>query len=290
MKGLSPSDGPFTEQDGTVRYYFDPGVSVAKFQDGLLVKTPERVLEIKGSPEFQTVLRDGLNETGISFPQALNEEHDLLVTYLKAEGVLVEERKEQDALIAAINFGGPLSPQKAVFLSGDSLILVPLRQQFVEIGGEIGEREDADIWVFASATNNEEEILAFNRQLIEARKTGLAIVASGNEFRVGPAIDPHLTACEDCLRHRINAASRNPDQISSFGNVSWGARPSAATIQAATAFGLAQIAQLAFGSENAAYNRFYVGNVLISAFKEHQILKIPRCPSCGRPVEGEGHV
>lgn len=268
-----------------MRYYFNPSVSVAKSDDSLLVKTPERVFEIRGSREFQTLLCDGLSERGIAFPQTLDEEHGVLVTYLKSEGVLLDERKEQDALVAAINFAAQTGVQRPVFFTGDPLILLPLQQQFADIGGQVAERDVADIWVFSSATNNEEEILAFNTELIAANKLGLVIVASGNEFRIGPAIDPHVTACEDCIRHRINAASRNPSKISSFDHVSWGGRPAKAAIQAAAAFGVAEIAQLAFGVAGKAYNRFHVGNVSEMAFKEHKVLRIPRCPSCGQPSE-----
>lgn len=270
-----------------MRYYFNPSVTVAKSKDSLLVKTPERVFEIKGSSKFQAILRNGLNESGISFPRTLDEEHGVLVNFLKSEGVLIAELTEQDPLFGAIGFGSETSLQRSVCFSGDHLILDPLQQQFDDIGGHVAEAEAADVWVFASATNNEEEILTFNRELLKARKIGLVIVASSNEFRVGPAIEPHATACEDCLRHRINAASRDPDKISSFGHVIWGGRPSRAAVQAATAFGLGQIAHLVFRREEAAYNRFYVGNVLKCAFKEHQVLKIPRCPSCGATNRGD---
>ncbi|MEH0295713.1 TOMM precursor leader peptide-binding protein [Agrobacterium sp. CCNWLW71] len=270
-----------------MRYYFSPSVTVAKSKDSLLVKTPERVFEIKGSSEFQAMLRDGLNETGVCFPKTLDEEHGVLVKFLRSEGVLVATPNEQDALFGAIGFGTQAAEERSVCFSGDPLIVDPLQQQFEDIGGHVVASETADVWVFGSATNNQEEMLTFNRKLLQARKIGLVIVASGNEFRIGPAIEPHVTACEDCVRHRINAASRDPDKISLFGDVSWGSRPSRAAVQAATAFGAALIAHLVFRREDAAYNRFYVGNVLKSAFKEHQVLKIPRCPSCGVTSGGE---
>jgi bacteriocin biosynthesis cyclodehydratase domain-containing protein len=130
------------------------------------------------------------------------------------------------------------------------------------------------------------EYSAFNRAALASKTIWTSARFAGFEFHIGPTVIPGETPCYECFRLRINS------NVADYGEhilleEQWARhRPPEATLAIIPAAGLLALEVLkavTWFAAPASYAHLYSLNLLTMQSELHPILKIPRCPTCGRP-------
>jgi bacteriocin biosynthesis cyclodehydratase domain-containing protein len=110
---------------------------------------------------------------------------------------------------------------------------------------------------------------------------------AGFEFHIGPTVIPGETPCYECFRLRINSNVPDYSEHMLLEEYRKHHRLREATLAFTPAAGLLALEVLkgvTWFAAPATYAHLYVLNLLTMQSELHPILKIPRCPTCGRPA------
>lgn len=148
---------------------------------------------------------------------------------------------------------------------------------------------DLDLVVACESSSSFGLFEAVNRACLASRTRWLCVSVSGKTAQLGPTIVPHQTACHTCLDIRLRTHQPDAEGYAAFrrqvdapdGAVDEGSVApfrSMVAVQAAL-----EVMRLLTGfSAPVTVGRFYEFTALSPATTAHDVLRVPRCPSCGR--------
>jgi bacteriocin biosynthesis cyclodehydratase domain-containing protein len=125
----------------------------------------------------------------------------------------------------------------------------------------------------------------FNRAAMAAKITWTSARLAGFEFHVGPTVIPGQTSCYECLRLRVNSNVLDYDEHVLLENSRKHSKlpeEALAITPGAGLLALEVVKALTWFTPPATCSHLYSLNLLTLQSELHPILKIPRCPVCGR--------
>jgi bacteriocin biosynthesis cyclodehydratase domain-containing protein len=125
---------------------------------------------------------------------------------------------------------------------------------------------------------------AVNRACLESGTRWLRVAVFGTTGHLGPTIVPYQTSCYTCLDLRIRSHERDPEAFAAYrghpGPADEGAlAPLIGTLAAEAA--LEAVRLLTGFAPPSTIGRFYAVEARTPERAAHDVLKVPRCPSCG---------
>jgi bacteriocin biosynthesis cyclodehydratase domain-containing protein len=145
----------------------------------------------------------------------------------------------------------------------------------------------ADLIVALSDSAGSALFDAVNRASLEGSARWLRVAFEGRHGVVGPTVVPRQTACFTCYNVRRASHDERGDfeayraQLLRDGDPHEGALEALTNIVAAQA--ALEVARLLTGfAPPATFGRFYVFQAGSPRVSGHEVLRVPRCPSCGR--------
>jgi thiazole/oxazole-forming peptide maturase SagC family component len=111
---------------------------------------------------------------------------------------------------------------------------------------------------------------------------------AGLEFHIGPTVIPFETACYKCfeLRFKSNLPDLSEYQLfESFISSNRVSEGALAFSPAPSLLALEVLKSLAWFASPATWGRMYSFNLVTLEARLHPVLKLPRCPACGRPAQ-----
>jgi molybdopterin-synthase adenylyltransferase len=155
--------------------------------------------------------------------------------------------------------------------------------------GQLEERlADSDFGVLCRDHFNPAEYGAFNQAALTTKKPWTSARISGFEFQIGPTIIPFQTSCYQCfdLRQKSNLPDLAEYQIlEDFLKKNRLRAEALAFTPGAGLVALEVLKAITWFMAPATCSHLYVLNLLTMQSKLHPVLKIPRCPACGRPAQ-----
>ena len=127
---------------------------------------------------------------------------------------------------------------------------------------------------------------AVNEQCLKSGTRWLSAVISGPQARLGPTFVPDQTACYTCFRHRLNSNAADPAADHAFEAAVARDEPEQGGLEAFSAIiaghlALETVRLLTGLSEPSTVARYYLFNATAPDSEVHNVLRVPRCPSCG---------
>jgi bacteriocin biosynthesis cyclodehydratase domain-containing protein len=127
---------------------------------------------------------------------------------------------------------------------------------------------------------------AVNEQCLKSGTRWLSAVISGPQGRLGPTFVPDQTACYTCFRHRLNSNAADPAADHAFEAAVARDEPEQGGLEAFSAIiaghlALETVRLLTGLSEPSTVARYYLFNATVPDSEVHNVLRVPRCPSCG---------
>jgi bacteriocin biosynthesis cyclodehydratase domain-containing protein len=135
---------------------------------------------------------------------------------------------------------------------------------------------------------NPAEYEAFNHAALASKTSWTSARMSGFEFQIGPTIIPFETACFQCfdLRQKSNVPDFAEYKIvEDFLKKDRLRAESLAFTPGVGLLALEVLKAITWFMAPATRAHLYSLNLLTMESKLHPILKIPRCPACGRPAK-----
>lgn len=111
----------------------------------------------------------------------------------------------------------------------------------------------------------------------------------GLEFRIGPTILPGETPCYECFRLRIasNAPSESAHRLIEEFQRGAALKPVALAVTPGVDLLLLEVVKaITWFAAPSCYGHLYTLDLMTMEGRRHPVLKIPRCPACGRPASG----
>jgi bacteriocin biosynthesis cyclodehydratase domain-containing protein len=111
----------------------------------------------------------------------------------------------------------------------------------------------------------------------------------GIEFRIGPTILPGETPCYECFRLRIasNAPSESDHRLIEEFQRSKALKPVTLAVTPGVDLLLLEVVKaITWFAPPSCYGHLYTLDLMTMEGRRHPVLKIPRCPACGRPASG----
>jgi bacteriocin biosynthesis cyclodehydratase domain-containing protein len=128
---------------------------------------------------------------------------------------------------------------------------------------------------------------AFNLACLRSSTTWTSCRLSGFEFLIGPTVIPRKTACYTCfdLRQKSNLTDYEEYLILENHLRSNTIDPGALLITPGVGVAALEVVKaISHFMEPSTYSHLFAMNLLSMECRRHPILKIPRCPHCGRPA------
>lgn len=127
---------------------------------------------------------------------------------------------------------------------------------------------------------------AVNEQCLKTGTRWLSAAVSGPQARLGPTFVPDHTACYTCFRHRVNCNAADPAADRAFEAAIARNEPEQGSLEAFSSIIVGHLAleavRLLTGlSEPSTVARYYRFNAATPDSEAHNVLRVPRCPSCG---------
>jgi bacteriocin biosynthesis cyclodehydratase domain-containing protein len=127
---------------------------------------------------------------------------------------------------------------------------------------------------------------AVNEQCLKTGTRWLSAAISGPQARLGPTFVPDHTACYTCFRHRLNCNAADPTADHAFEAAVTRNEPEQGGLEAFSAIiaghlALEAVRLLTGLSEPSTVARYYLFNAAAPDCETHNVLRVPRCPSCG---------
>jgi ribosomal protein S12 methylthiotransferase accessory factor len=147
--------------------------------------------------------------------------------------------------------------------------------------------DECDFAVLCPDHTNPAEYAAFNTTALASKTMWTSARFAGFEFHIGPTVIPRETPCFECLRLRISSNIADYGEHAQLEEYLTHHRlrdVSLALTPGAGLLALEVLKGVTWFAAPATYARLYVLNLLTMQSELHPILKIPRCPACGRPA------
>lgn len=135
---------------------------------------------------------------------------------------------------------------------------------------------------------NPAEYENFNQAALSAKRTWTSARLSGFEFQIGPTVIPFQTSCYQCfdVRQKSNLQDFAEYQlVEDFLKKNRLRSEALAFTPAAGLLALEVLKAITWFIEPTTCSHMYTLNLLTMESKLHPVLKIPRCPACGRPAQ-----
>jgi molybdopterin-synthase adenylyltransferase len=145
---------------------------------------------------------------------------------------------------------------------------------------------DSDFGVLCRDDFNPAEYETFNQAALAAKKSWTSARLAGFEFQIGPTVIPFQTACYQCLDLRQKSNLPDFDEyvvVEEFLKKHHLRREALAFTPGAGLVALEVLKAITWFMAPATSSHLYTLNLLTMESKLHPVLKIPRCPACGRP-------
>jgi molybdopterin-synthase adenylyltransferase len=129
---------------------------------------------------------------------------------------------------------------------------------------------------------------AFNELALATGTPWTSGRTAGLEFHIGPTIIPFETACFKCfeLRFKSNLPDLSEYELfESFININRISGGALAFSPGSSLLALEILKALAWFASPATWGRMYSFNLVTLEARLHPVLKLPRCPACGRPAQ-----
>lgn len=130
---------------------------------------------------------------------------------------------------------------------------------------------------------------AVNRAAIAAKVSWTSARMMGLEFRIGPTILPGETACYRCFQSRIASNTENLTEhrlVENFQRQDALKPVMLAATPGVDLLVLEVVKALTWFTAPSCYGHLYTLDLISMEGRRHPVLKIPRCPDCGRPADG----
>ncbi|SPE34037.1 hypothetical protein SBA2_840028 [Acidobacteriia bacterium SbA2] len=160
--------------------------------------------------------------------------------------------------------------------------------QVSEGSGQVPELpEGCDVAVLCRDHFNPAEYELFNLAALASKTTWISARLSGFEFQIGPTVLPGETPCFQCFTLRLK--SNLPDYseyvlVEEFLKNHRLREETLAITPGAGLLALEVLKAITWFMAPATHAHLYSLNLLTLQSRLHPILKVPRCPSCGRPA------
>lgn len=146
---------------------------------------------------------------------------------------------------------------------------------------------EATLLITATAVPDPRLTAAANEACLAHRVAWIPLTFDGPEALLGPAILPFQTPCYQCFETRASATLRNPGtyELIRQGRRSPNEIPlrrTPSSVQALGAMAAQEAARLIATGTTISAGRLIRMNAGLLLLEAHEILKVPRCPSCGR--------
>jgi len=143
-----------------------------------------------------------------------------------------------------------------------------------------------DLVVAVAGRLSDHLFAAVNEQCLKTGTRWLSAAISGPQARLGPTFVPDHTACYACFRHRLNCTAADPAADRAFETAVARDAPDQGGLEAFNSIIAGQLAleaiRLLTGlSEPSTIARYYLFNASAPGSEAHNVLRVPRCPSCG---------
>jgi bacteriocin biosynthesis cyclodehydratase domain-containing protein len=128
-----------------------------------------------------------------------------------------------------------------------------------------------------------------NRLALAHRLPWTTARALGLEFRIGPTILPGETACHTCLTLRIasNAPSEREHRLVEDWQRTARLKPVALALTPGVDLLVLEVVKaITWFTAPACYGHLYTLDLVTMEGRRRPVLRIPRCPDCGRPAAG----
>jgi len=127
---------------------------------------------------------------------------------------------------------------------------------------------------------------AVNEQCLKTGTRWLSAAISGPQARLGPTFVPDHTACYTCFRHRLNSNAADLAADRAFEAAVARDAPEQGGLEAFSSIVAGQLALEAIRlltelSEPSTIARYHLFNASAPGSEAHNVLRVPRCPSCG---------
>jgi bacteriocin biosynthesis cyclodehydratase domain-containing protein len=128
-----------------------------------------------------------------------------------------------------------------------------------------------------------------NRLALAQRLPWTSARALGLEFRIGPTILPGETACHTCLMLRVasNAPSEREHRLVEDWQRTGRLKPVGLALTPGVDLLVLEVVKaVTWFTAPACYGHLYTLDLVTMGGRRHPVLRIPRCPDCGRPASG----
>lgn len=167
----------------------------------------------------------------------------------------------------------------------------PLRQPLPETADAIaGMLDDVTLVIVCTDDIHPDLFARVNEACLHTNTVWTSCRLSGFEFTVGPTVIPFETPCYTCFEQRLASNAANYEEHQIITDYQRHGRLHAETLTITPGIGLVAleaVKAITYFMEPATYAHLYALNLLTLESKLHPILKIPRCPACGRPTQTE---
>lgn len=169
-------------------------------------------------------------------------------------------------------------------LEQESLAIAETPAQGEYLSDEID--ADADLIVVISEGLSDRVLVAANERCLRTGARWLSANISGPQARLGPTFIPYHTACYTCFKHRLNCNAANAAANLAFENLVAHDHPEQGCLDAFTytvaGHVVLEAVRLLTGiSEPATVSRYYSFDARTPKSESHEVLRVPRCVSCG---------
>jgi len=220
-----------------------------------------------------------LSDKQLNFFQQMGREAIREVAALETKTLRIVAEDTTAALIASLFRQAGLSRLE---LDGPGIEEISAQGEY--LSGEIG--GDPDLIVAISKGLSDQVLVALNEHCLRTGARWLSANISGPQARLGPTFIPRHTACYTCFKHRLNCNSANVAADRAFEDAVAREHPDQGSLDAFTymiaGHVVLEAVRLLTGiSEPATIARFYSFNAMTPKSESHEVLRVPRCASCG---------
>jgi len=220
-----------------------------------------------------------LSEQQLNFFEQMDREAIHKAAALETKTVRIVAEDTTGALIASLFRQAGLS---RLDLEGSGIAELSAQREYAS-GYTDG---DPDLIVVMSKGLSDQVLVALNEQCLRTGARWLSANISGPQARLGPTFIPYHTACYICFKHRLNCNSANAAADRAFENAVAREHPKQGSLDAFTymiaGHVVLEAVRLLTGiSEPATIARYHSFNAMTPKNENHEVLRVPRCASCG---------
>ena len=197
---------------------------------------------------------------------------------LCSDGWFGPEQKGRSRATAVRDLTALLNPTVRVTAESDPADLAALQELLTA----------SDFAVLCRDHLNPAEYETFNRATLATNVPWTSARLAGFEFHIGPTVIPYETSCYTCANLRLKSNLPDFDEyrlVEEFLNTNRLVPETLAFTPGATLVALEVLKGISRFTTPATCSHVYSLNLLTMESRLHPVLKIPRCPACGRPAQ-----